>query len=74
LRAKHASKGNYFFGVDGNKKKICDMRESDVWEPVAVKNQVLKTAIEASSMLLRIDDVLSGIKKREKQGKQAMQE
>ena len=42
------------------------MRESDVWEPVAVKNQVIKTAIEASSMLLRIDDVVSGVKKKEK--------
>ena len=42
------------------------MRESDVWEPVAVKNQVFKTAIEASSMLLRIDDVVSGVKKKEK--------
>ena len=43
------------------------MRESDVWEPVAVKNQILKTAIEASAMLLRIDDVVSGVKKREKE-------
>ena len=45
LRAKHAEKGNSAFGIDGNKKKICNMEESNVWEPVAVKNQVLKTAI-----------------------------
>lgn len=43
------------------------MEEQNVWEPVAVKNQVLKTAIEASCLLLRIDDVVSGVKKREKQ-------
>lgn len=74
LRSKHSQKGNFFFGIDGNKKKICDMRDSDVWEPVAVKNQVLKTAIEASAMLLRIDDVVSGVKKKEKQQKQPMQQ
>lgn len=72
LRSKHSQKGSYFLGIDGNKKKICDMRDSDVWEPVAVKNQVLKTAIEASAMLLRIDDVVSGIKKKEKEQKQPM--
>lgn len=73
LRAKHAQPGNYFYGIDGNKKAICDMRENDVWEPVAVKNQILKTAIEASSMLLRIDDVVSGVKKREKESRGAQQ-
>jgi chaperonin GroEL (HSP60 family) len=41
LRSKHAQKGNYFYGIDGNKKKICDMRDSNVWEPAVVKNQVL---------------------------------
>ena len=73
LRAKHAQTGNYFYGIDGNKKAICDMRDSDVWEPVAVKNQVFKTAIEASSMLLRIDDVVSGVKQKQKE-KQPMQQ
>lgn len=46
------------------------MEENNVWEPVAVKNQILKTAIEASCLLLRIDDVVSGVKKREKEQKQ----
>lgn len=67
LRAKHAEKGNAAFGIDGNKKKITNMEEANVWEPVAVKNQVLKTAIEASCMLLRIDDVVSGVKRKEKE-------
>lgn len=43
----------------------------NVWEPVAVKNQVLKTAIEASCLLLRIDDVVSGVKRKEKEQKQS---
>lgn len=71
LRAKHAEKGNHMFGIDGNKKKIANMEEQNIWEPVAVKNQVLKTAIEASCLLLRIDDVVSGVKKKEKERPQA---
>lgn len=66
LRAKHAEKGNSTFGIDGNSRKISDMSIQNIWEPVAVKNQIIKTAIEASCLLLRIDDVVSGVKKREK--------
>lgn len=69
LRAKHAEKGNSTFGIDGNAKKIADMSIVNIWEPIAVKNQIIKTAIEASCMLLRIDDVVSGVKKREKESK-----
>ena len=43
------------------------MTDINVWEPIAVKNQVIKTSIEASCMLLRIDDVVSGVKRKEKQ-------
>lgn len=66
LRAKHSEKDGLFFGVDGNSGKISNMRDINVWEPVAVKKQVIKTAIESACMLLRIDDVVSGIKKKEK--------
>ena len=34
-----------------------------IWEPLAVKEQVLKTSIEAACMLLRIDDIVSGVGK-----------
>ena len=70
LRAKHAQKGNANFGIDGNNKKIADMSENNIWEPIAVKNQIIKTAIEASCLLLRIDDVVSGVKKSQPQGGQ----
>lgn len=40
------------------------MGEANVWEPIAVKLQVYKTAIESACMLLRIDDVVSGLKKQ----------
>ena len=69
LRAKHAERGFSAYGIDGNARKISDMMELGVYEPVAVKNQVIKTAIEASCLLLRIDDVVSGVKKREKEKK-----
>ena len=39
------------------------MKELDVYDPIAVKLQTFKTSIEAACMLLRIDDIVSGIKK-----------
>lgn len=67
------------FGIDGNNKKIANMEENNIWEPVAVKSQAIKTSIEASCLLLRIDDVVSGVKKTEKErsggaGQPSMQE
>ena len=67
LRAKHTDKGE-FFGIDGNKGVITDVRDINVWEPLLVKSQVIKTAIESCCMLLRIDDVVSGLKKKAQQG------
>ena len=63
LRAKHSKPEGTFWGIDGNTGKIADMREIDVWDPVAVKIQTLKTSIECAGMILRIDDIVSGIKK-----------
>lgn len=43
-----------------------------VYDPFAVRTQVLKSAIEAACMLLRIDDILSGQKtKHAGEGRQA---
>lgn len=66
LRAKHSDESGKFFGIDGNKGVITDVRTINVWEPLLVKSQVIKTAIESACMLLRIDDVVSGMKKKEK--------
>ena len=65
LRAKHAvpGKDNMKWGIDGNKAKIADMEAENIWDPCAVKLQTYKTAIESACMLLRIDDIVSGIKK-----------
>jgi T-complex protein 1 subunit gamma len=67
LRAKHAQGGDgLYYGIDGNSGKIADMKEVNVWDPLAVKQQTFKTAIESACMLLRIDDIVSGIKKERK--------
>lgn len=44
---------------------IKDMKELGIWEPYAVKTQTYKTAIEAATMLLRIDDIVSGMTKKQ---------
>ena len=65
LRAKHAEEGDAgrTFGIDGNKGTIVDMKELGIWEPYAVKVQSIKTAVESAAMLLRIDDIVSGLAK-----------
>lgn len=64
LRAKHATVEGLKFGIQGNTGKIADMEAEDVWDPIVVKMQTYKTAIESACMLLRIDDIVSGIKKQ----------
>ena len=56
LRAKHAGGRNSTWGVDGEKGVLADMAELGVWEPLVVKQQTIKTAVESASMLLRIGD------------------
>ncbi|MFX1322491.1 MAG: thermosome subunit beta [Promethearchaeota archaeon] len=62
LRASH-QKGNKFAGTDldtGN--VIDDMAKVGVVEPSVVKVQAIKSSTEATSMILRIDDVIAGAK------------
>jgi T-complex protein 1 subunit gamma len=64
LRAKHAVEGNSTWGIDGDTGTIVDMKEFGIWEPYSVKAQTYKTAIETARLLLRIDDIVSGSKKK----------
>eukprot|EP01112_Ceratiomyxa_fruticulosa_P008471 TRINITY_DN2195_c0_g2_i1.p1 TRINITY_DN2195_c0_g2~~TRINITY_DN2195_c0_g2_i1.p1 ORF type:complete len:554 (-),score=136.22 TRINITY_DN2195_c0_g2_i1:101-1762(-) len=70
LRARHATnpEKNIAWGVDGEKGVVADVRELGIWEPYIVKTQTLKTAIEAACILLRVDDVVSGISKKKEAG------
>nr|XP_032514786.1 T-complex protein 1 subunit gamma [Danaus plexippus plexippus] len=67
LRAKHAA-GERNCGIDGETGLIVDMAQKGIWEPLAVKLQVYKTAVETAIFLLRIDDIVSGSKKKNKEG------
>jgi T-complex protein 1 subunit gamma len=68
LKAKHATEGNSTWGVNGLTGKVEDMKLVGVLEPLAVKLQTYKTAIETAILLLRIDDIVSGSKKKGESG------
>lgn len=63
LRAKHAAGEGSTWGIDGERGTVRDMKEYGLWEPFSVKAQTLKTALEAACMLLKVDDVVSGLSK-----------
>lgn len=65
LRAKHADDPGCPFGINGDTGEVVDMRELGIWEPLQVKLQTIKTAIDSAKMLLRIDDIVSGLSKRQ---------
>ena len=58
-RSKQLSGSNPWIGVDVKDLKVADMRKKNIVEPLAVKEQVLKSATEATAMMLRIDDILA---------------
>lgn len=69
LRAKHASHTDTSkpctWGIDGESGELVEQQvNSGIWEPLAVKLQVYKTAVETAILLLRIDDIVSGSKKK----------
>ena len=59
IRSKQLSGNNPWMGVDVKGLKVADMRKKNIIEPLAVKEQVLKSATEATAMMLRIDDILA---------------
>ena len=59
LRAKHNTAANLWYGVNVSTGKASDMWKMNVIEPLRVKTQVIKSAIEAVTMLLRVDDVIA---------------
>jgi len=65
--AKAGATPNYNWGVNGNTGELADMSEIGVWEPYCVKTQTVKTAIESACLILRIDDVVSGTRKKQPQ-------
>ncbi|KAK4533800.1 hypothetical protein CCYA_CCYA19G4682 [Cyanidiococcus yangmingshanensis] len=68
LRALYAEAGHSNMGIDGVTGALEDMVEAGIVDAFAVKAQALKTAVESACMLLRIDDILSAVRRRDDQG------
>ncbi|MEM2739333.1 MAG: thermosome subunit beta [Candidatus Bathyarchaeia archaeon] len=73
LRARH-EKGQIWDGVNVLGGGIGDMKALEVYEPLAVKEQVLKSAVEAATSILRIDDVIAAGKLKEEGKKEKKEE
>ncbi|MGF3494836.1 MAG: thermosome subunit alpha [Methanothrix sp.] len=58
LRSKHGA-GLRTYGVDIHKGGTADMLDGGVVEPLKVKLQAVKSAAEAATMVLRVDDVIA---------------
>lgn len=69
LRVEHR-KGNVWAGVDFDHEGIRDNMEAFVWEPALVKVNAMQAAIEASCLILSVDET---IKNQESQQPQAPQ-
>ncbi|MBT0159792.1 thermosome subunit [Candidatus Bathyarchaeota archaeon A05DMB-2] len=61
LRARH-EKGEKWAGIEVLEGKVKDMSKAGVFEPITVKKQILKSATEAATMILKIDDVIAAEK------------
>ena len=63
LRAKHSVGGDAAksWGIDGDSGVLADLSEQGVFEPLEVKLQAVKSAIESACVLLRVDDIVSGL-------------
>lgn len=46
LQAKHTQEGSQTWGVNGETGALVDMKDLGIWEPLAVKLQTYKTAVE----------------------------
>ncbi|MCH6571589.1 MAG: hypothetical protein IH780_03355, partial [Thaumarchaeota archaeon] len=60
LRNKHAKFSNGKFewiGIDSANRKVSQIFSKRIIEPVVVKEQVIKTGVEVTNMIMRVDDV-----------------
>lgn len=65
IRSKQAE-DNKWTGVDVLNGKITDIYKKGILEPLVVKEQIIKSATEVASMILRIDDVIAATKPAER--------
>ena len=62
LRSAHEKKDGMNQGVDVMKGGVKDMKKQGIIEPLRVKEQAIRSATEAASMILRVDDVIASAK------------
>ena len=62
IRSAHEKTKGRWMGVNAYTGKVTDMMKEGVIEPLSVKVQAIKSAVEAASMILRIDDVIASAK------------
>lgn len=62
LRNKNSEHNNgsvhSWYGIDAIERKVGEMYSKDVIEPLVVKEQIIKTAVEVVSLLIRVDEVI----------------
>ncbi|MDD1750969.1 MAG: thermosome subunit, partial [Methanothrix sp.] len=58
LKSKHGQ-GFKYFGLNIDSGEPADMLKAGVVEPLKVKTQAIKSATEAATMVLRVDDVIA---------------
>lgn len=58
LRVEHR-KGNTWAGVDFDNEGVRDNMEAFVWEPSLVKVNAVQAAVEASCLILSVDETIS---------------
>jgi thermosome len=61
LRSRH-EKGEKWAGIEVLSGKVQDMSQMGVFEPIAVKKQIIKSSTEAASLILKIDDIIAASK------------
>ncbi len=66
LQAAH-QKGEKWAGINVLKGKVDNMLENNVIEAEIVKEQIIKAATEAASMIIKIDDLIAASKPAEKE-------
>jgi archaeal chaperonin len=65
LRSKSTATAKARHGIDVVNGKVTDLATKDIYEPLAVKEQVVSAATEAACMILRIDDVIAASKTKD---------
>ena len=58
LRSRHDS-GETWAGIEVLEGKVQDMSKIGIFEPLTVKKQIIKSASEAATMILKIDDIIA---------------